>query len=230
MLKSSSGTARKARTISRFDTRPAPAELGNKAARSTPAKVMRCHRRRPSEGQFMTTDTQEHSRAGSRLNLLFSRFAQTVAFWTGNPIAFLLALAVVLVWIVTGPIFSYSDTWQLVINTGTTIVTFLMVFLIQNTQNRDILTVQLKLSELVLAMKGAEDKFASIEDLTDEELEELHDQCRTRAETTLTHMQSRRGKNAGGNDADAGQNNPKPRAVAHRAKTQKKTSRTTAKS
>ena len=90
-----------------------------------------------------------------------------------------------LVWIVTGPMFNYSDTWQLVINTGTTIVTFLMVFLIQNTQNRDILTVQLKLSELVLAMKGAENSFAAIEDLTDEELEELHEECRARADMTL---------------------------------------------
>ena len=75
-------------------------------------------------------------------------------------------VAIVVVWIVTGPIFNYSDTWQLVINTGTTIVTFLMVFLIQNTQNRDTLALQLKLSELVLAMKGAENKFAAIEDLT----------------------------------------------------------------
>ena len=90
--------------------------------------------------------------------------------------------------------FNYSDTWQLVINTGTTIVTFLMVFLIQNTQNRDILTVQLKLSELVLAMKGAENRFAAIEDLTDEELEELHEECRARVDMTRHHMEQRRGK------------------------------------
>ncbi len=95
---------------------------------------------------------------------------------------------VIVVWIVTGPIFHYSDTWQLVINTGTTIVTFLMVFLIQNTQNRDMLAVQLKLSELVLAMKGAENRFAAIEDLSDEELEELHNECRARAEMTLDHL------------------------------------------
>ena len=95
-----------------------------------------------------------------------SRFAQATAHWTGHPAAFLLAVAVVLVWIVTGPIFNYSDTWQLVINTGTTIVTFLMVFLIQNTQNRDTMALQLKLSELVLAMKGAQNKFAAIEDLS----------------------------------------------------------------
>ena len=96
------------------------------------------------------------------------------------------------VWIVTGPLFNYSDTWQLVINTGTTIVTFLMVFLIQNTQNRDILAIQLKLSELVLAMKGAENKFAAIEDLSDAELEELHEDCRSRAEVTLEHIETRK--------------------------------------
>ena len=103
--------------------------------------------------------------------------------------------------------FNYSDTWQLVINTGTTIVTFLMVFLIQNTQNRDILAVQLKLSELVLAMKGAKNKFASIEDLTDEELQELHDDCRARVEMTLHHI-----------NTSADGPNHKPRAAAHRAK------------
>ena len=112
---------------------------------------------------------------------------------TGHPATFLLAVAVVIVWIITGPLFNYSDTWQFVINTGTTIVTFLMVFLIQNTQNRDTLAIQLKLSELVLAMKGAENKFASIEDLSDEELAELHEECRARAEMTLQHLYQRRG-------------------------------------
>src|SRR4051812_46888646 len=90
------------------------------------------------------TPSNHHSTVAAR----FSRFAQATALSTGHPLAFLLAVAVVLVWIVTGPIFGYSDTWQLVINTGTTIVTFLMVFLIQNTQNRDTLAIQLKLSEL----------------------------------------------------------------------------------
>ncbi len=128
------------------------------------------------------------------LTAKFSAFAQKTASWTGHPIAFLLAVAVVVIWIITGPIFNYSDTWQLVINTGTTIVTFLMVFLIQNTQNRDMLSMQLKLSELVLAMKGAENKFAAIEDLSDEELEALHNECRARAEQTLGHLKERRGK------------------------------------
>lgn len=143
------------------------------------------------------------------LSQQFSLFAHHISQWTGNPAAFLLAFAVVLVWAVTGPIFNYSDTWQLVINTGTTIVTFLMVFLIQNTQNRDTLAIQLKLSELVLAMKGAENKFAAIEDLTDEELEKLHDDCRARAEMTLQQLQGRKGKRRPAS---------KPRAAAHEAK------------
>jgi len=122
----------------------------------------------------------------------FSQFAHATSLWTGHPYAFLVALAVVVVWAALGPVFNYSDTWQLVINTGTTIVTFLMVFLIQNTQNRDTLAIQLKLSELVLAMKGAENKFAAIEDLTDEELEELHKECRARVETTGRHLAGRK--------------------------------------
>jgi low affinity Fe/Cu permease len=95
---------------------------------------------------------------------LFGRMANATAAWSGKPIAFLMAFGVVLVWGITGPIFHYSDTWQLVINTGTTIVTFLMVFLIQNTQNRDTLALQIKLSELILALKDADDKVADIED------------------------------------------------------------------
>jgi low affinity Fe/Cu permease len=128
----------------------------------------------------------------------FAHFAQKTAAWTGHPIAFLLAVAVIVVWIVTGPIFNYSDTWQLVINTSTTIITFLMVFLIQNTQNRDMLSMQLKLSELVLGLKGAENKYAAIEDLSDDELKALHEDCRLRAERTLDHIESRRDKIAKG--------------------------------
>ena len=126
----------------------------------------------------------------------FSSFAQKTAVWTGHPLAFLLAVAVIVVWVVTGPLFNYSDTWQLVINTGTTIITFLMVFLIQNTQNRDMLSMQLKLSELVLAMHGAKNKFAAVEDLSDAELEELHQECRSRAEATFTQIEQHRGKGA----------------------------------
>ena len=139
----------------------------------------------------------------------FSHFAQATATWSGHPLAFLLATTVVMVWIVTGPIFNYSNTWQLVINTGTTIVTFLMVFLIQNTQNRDMMAVQLKLSELVLAMKGAENRFASIEDLSDEELDDLHEDCRKRAEMTEAQLAHRRGTR--------GAAHVKARAAAHRS-------------
>jgi low affinity Fe/Cu permease len=127
----------------------------------------------------------------SRLSALFSSFAQKTAMWTGHPLAFLIAMFTIVVWVVTGPMFHYSDTWQLVINTGTTIVTFLMVFLIQNTQNRDMLAVQLKLSELVLAMEGAKNSFAAIEDLTDEELQALHIDCRQRAEMAEQHIEHR---------------------------------------
>lgn len=147
---------------------------------------------------------------GNPLAAKFATFAQKTSHWSGHPISFMLAVAVVIVWIVTGPIFNYSDTWQLVINTGTTIVTFLMVFLIQNTQNRDMMSMQLKLSELVLAMKGAENKFAAIEDLTDEELEELHEEARKRAEIACEHLEDRQ---------KARSNNAIPKkAAAHRAK------------
>ena len=124
----------------------------------------------------------------------FSHFAKWTARTAGHPVVFLFAVLIILGWAITGPFFGFGDTWQLVINTGTTIVTFLMVFLIQNTQNRDTLAIQLKLSELVLAMKGAENKFAAIEDLSDEELERLHNDCRARAEMTLQHLEGRKAR------------------------------------
>ena len=92
----------------------------------------------------------------------------------GSSCAFALATLIILVWIVTGPLFGFSDTWQLVINTGTTIVTFLMVFLIQRTQNKDSLAVQLKLNELVAAIQGASNRLIDVEDLSEAELEVLH--------------------------------------------------------
>ena len=104
----------------------------------------------------------------------FARFASKVTELSGSTPAFIIALAIVLVWLVTGPLFHYSDTWQLVINTGTTIVTFLMVFLIQRAQNKDSLAVQLKLNELVAAMRGASNRLISAEDLSEEELRVLH--------------------------------------------------------
>jgi low affinity Fe/Cu permease len=99
------------------------------------------------------------------------RLATKITQWTGSSLAFLIALVIVLVWLLSGPFFRYSDTWQLVINTGTTIVTFLMVFLIQRTQNKDSLAIQLKLNELVAAMHGASNRLVAVEDLSEEELQ-----------------------------------------------------------
>ncbi|HEU5125650.1 MAG TPA: low affinity iron permease family protein [Verrucomicrobiae bacterium] len=103
----------------------------------------------------------------------FDRFARQSARWTGSSCAFLIAVLVVLTWIVTGPVFHYSDTWQLVINTGTTIITFLMVFLIQSTQNRDSEAVHLKLDELLRATDGAHTALLDIEELSEEQLDEI---------------------------------------------------------
>ena len=104
---------------------------------------------------------------------LFETVAGKVAGWTGRPPAFILAFAVIIVWGVTGPVFHYSDTWQLIINTGTPIVTFLMVFLIQNAQNRDGSAIQAKLDELIRAIEGPRDEFVGIEHLTQDELEKI---------------------------------------------------------
>jgi len=113
-------------------------------------------------------DRRSHSDSG-----VLSRFATWATEWTGSTAAFLCALSVIVIWVVTGPIFHFSDTWQLVINTGTTIVTFLMVFLIQRAQNKDTLAVQLKLNELVAAMEGASNRLISVEDLSEEDLKVL---------------------------------------------------------
>jgi len=101
------------------------------------------------------------------------RFATRVAAWAGGPTAFGLAVAVILAWAVTGPLFHFSDTWQLVINTGTTIVTFLMVFLIQRSQNKDTHAMELKLNELVAALEGASNRLINVEDLSEAEIETL---------------------------------------------------------
>jgi low affinity Fe/Cu permease len=102
------------------------------------------------------------------------RVAVAVSRFTGKGAAFTIALAVVVVWVVTGPVFGYTDTWQLVINTGTTIVTFLMVFLIQRSQNKEALAMQLKLNEIVAALEGASNRLVSVENLSEAELTALH--------------------------------------------------------
>jgi low affinity Fe/Cu permease len=131
----------------------------------------------------------------NRTTNAFERFAASMTRWTGSTGTFLLALGIVVVWGLTGPLFSYSDTWQLVINTGTTIVTFLMVFLIQRTQNKDALAMHLKLNELVAAKKGASNRLLNAEDLTEEELHTLHRHYArlvelARQETTVTESHS----------------------------------------
>lgn len=100
----------------------------------------------------------------------FDRFSTRITKVTGSPVAFIVALTLVIVWAVSGPVFGYSDTWQLAINTSTTIITFLMVFLIQQSQNKDTIALQLKLNELIAATQGASNRLIDIEDLTEEEL------------------------------------------------------------
>jgi len=112
----------------------------------------------------------------------------------GKPVVFLAAVLIVVVWAATGPIFRYSDTWQLVINTGTTIVTFLMVFLIQNTQNRDALAVQVKLADLIIAVEGAHNKLANCEEMSEDELETLHESYRQQSSIAERELESRRKK------------------------------------
>jgi low affinity Fe/Cu permease len=124
----------------------------------------------------------------------FHCFAAETARLSGRPIAFALAVAIVIAWGVTGPLFGYSDTWQLIINTGTTVVTFLMVFLIQHTQNRDSLAFQVKLAELIIAMHGAKNNVAAAEELSDEELEALHKSYSERATETLESLNARRAR------------------------------------
>jgi low affinity Fe/Cu permease len=126
-----------------------------------------------------------------RASAWYSRFAKAASHFCGRPRTFALAIAVILVWVVTGPMFRFSDTWQLVINTGTTIVTFLMVFLIQNTQNRDTEAIQVKLDELIRATNGAHNALLDLEELEEHEL----DAFRTKYEklATAARLQLTRG-------------------------------------
>jgi low affinity Fe/Cu permease len=112
---------------------------------------------------------------GNPISLVMEKAATAVAHWTGTTAAFSLAVGVVLVWALTGPLFGFSDTWQLVINTGTTIITFLMVFLIQRSQNKDSLALHLKLNELVAAIDGASNRLIEVQSLTEEDLDTLRE-------------------------------------------------------
>jgi low affinity Fe/Cu permease len=121
----------------------------------------------------------------------FTKFAKWTARFTGKPVTFLAAVAVIVVWAITGPIFGFSDTWQLIINTGTTIITFLMVFLIQNTQNRDSEAMQVKLDELIHVMKGAQDVLLDLEELEEEELDRIRKAYQKIAERARGELRKR---------------------------------------
>jgi len=113
-------------------------------------------------------------RTSSSLGARFEAFSTAVTHWTGSTQAFAIALMIIVGWAIVGPVFHYSDTWQLVINTGTTVITFLMVFLIQRSQNKDSLAIHLKLNELVAAMEGSSNRLIDVESLTEKELDTLH--------------------------------------------------------
>jgi len=128
----------------------------------------------------------------------FTRFAKWTAYVTGRPIAFIFAVTVIIVWALTGPIFGFSDTWQLVINTGTTIMTFLMVFLIQNTQYRDSEAIHIKLDELIRSTKEAQNALMDLEELEDDELDRLRADYEKIAEQARSTLQKRQKVKAAG--------------------------------
>ncbi|MBA8889255.1 low affinity Fe/Cu permease [Dokdonella fugitiva] len=131
----------------------------------------------------------------------FTRFANGASRATGKPATFLLAVVIVVVWGVTGPLFGFSDTWQLVINTGTTIVTFLMVFLIQNTQNRDAEAMHVKMDELIRALEGAHNALLDLEELEDKDLDEVRERYRKLAAKARRDIEQG-GRDIGCDDVD----------------------------
>ena len=122
----------------------------------------------------------------------FTRFAKWTSWVAGRPAAFMLAVAVILAWVITGPVFGFSDTWQLVINTSTTIVTFLMVFLIQNTQNRDSEAIQVKLDELIRAIEGAHNALLDLEELEERDLDRIRNGYEKLAERARAELREGR--------------------------------------
>ena len=131
---------------------------------------------------------------GVRTNMrdIFRKFAQAASHAVGSPWAFMIAASIIVVWAASGTLFGYSDTWQLVINTGTTIITFLMVFLIQNTQNRDAKAIHLKLDELLKGVKGARTSLVDLEDLSDEQLDDLQKYYERLHKETVQHATKRK--------------------------------------
>jgi low affinity Fe/Cu permease len=135
----------------------------------------------PTAKRHLRNERDSRDREGSGPGKLFGDIANRTSQAAGRALTFMIAAGVVIVWAGTGPVFQYSDTWQLVINTGTTIVTFLMVFLIQNSQNRDSAAIQVKLDELI-RVSAVQNSFVGIEHLTDDELDEIRSKCELRAE------------------------------------------------
>jgi low affinity Fe/Cu permease len=153
------------------------------------------HREPPPASDFARREAIKQS----RIRAWFSSFANASASAVGSPFTFLAAIIVVIVWASLGPVYHYSDTWQLVINTGTTIITFLMVFLIQNTQNRDAKAIHLKLNELIHGTKHAQNELIEVEKLSDEELKELekhYDRIRKECERRRSSDKNPDSKNA----------------------------------
>jgi low affinity Fe/Cu permease len=147
-------------------------------------------RRDRIDGAVVLTSTESHCERETQMSLanVFNAFARWTSRATGQPAAFVLAAAVIVVWAITGPLFHFSDTWQLVINTGTTVVTFLMVFLIQNTQNRDSEAMHLKLDALICALKEADNAVLDLEEMTQNDLDKLrepYEQLAKEARATL---------------------------------------------
>lgn len=147
---------------------------------------------------------------------ILSRFATAATKWTGTTAAFVGAVLVIVIWAATGRIFHYSDTWQLIINTSTTIVTFLMVFLIQRSQNKDALAVQLKLDEIVAAMEGASNRLISVEDLSEEDLKVLRIHYKRLAEMAKSDLKITESHSI--EEAEARHNFKKDRRKARKAK------------
>src|SRR6185437_8007158 len=139
-------------------------------------------------------EAHEKVRKSGGLNLWFSRFASSTAQIVGHPYMFLFAVIVLVIWAGSGPFFHYSDTWQLIINTGTTIITFLVVFLIQNTQNRDAKALHLKLDEIIKSIDQAHNEMIDIEHLSDEELQKLADKYQKVREECDSRSQQRKKK------------------------------------
>lgn len=147
----------------------------------------------PAVKVLVTRDKDEVPKRRSSASA-FTKISSKVSTKLGSSWAFFIALIIIIGWAVTGPVFNYSDTWQLFINTGTTIVTFLMVFVIQNTQNRDGKAVQIKLDELIKSSKDARSEFVSIEDLSEHELDELNNQFREMHEKIRIRAEKRAAK------------------------------------